>query len=291
MTGFARAQGQAEACTWTWEIKSVNGKGLDVRCRLPYGFDGLEPVARERLAKRFRRGSIGLNLNVQRTRTDSGYRVNTDVLEQVLALLPEIEKRLPGAGPTRADGLLALRGVIEQVEDEPDEEARKALEAAMLANLDEALGSLAAMRAEEGRRLNDVLSGQLDGLAGLASDAGKLAALQPDAIRERLRTQVETLLEAASALPEERLLQEVAVLAAKADIREELDRLDAHIEAARELLGGDGAVGRKLDFLCQELNREANTLCSKSADVDLTRLGLDLKAAIEQFREQVQNIE
>jgi len=291
MTGFSRAQGQADECTWTWEVKSVNSKGLDVRCRMPYGFDGLEPRARERIGRKFRRGSIGLNLNVVRTRSDGGFRVNEEVLEQVIALVPEIEKRLPGAEAPRADGLLALRGVIEQVEEVQSEEARQALETAMLASLDDALASLAAMRDEEGERLDEVLNGHLDGVRRLCGEAEGLAVLQPEALKERLHSQVAELLEAAPALPEDRLVQEVALLAAKADVREELDRLESHVEAARALLQGGGTVGRKLDFLCQEFNREANTLCSKSADVDLTRVGLDLKAAIEQLREQVQNIE
>ena len=291
MTGFARAQGQTETCTWTWEVKSVNGKGLDVRCRLPYGFDGLEAGARERVGKRFRRGSVGLALNVMRDKSGGSFRLNREMLHQVLSMLPEIEQQLPGTRPPSADGLLALRGIIEPADEDQSEEARQALEQAMLASLDEALDSMAAMRNQEGERLGDVLEAQLDAVAGLCNEAEGLAAMQPGALLERLRTQVAALLEAIPALPEERLVQDAVLLAAKADIREELDRLAAHIAAARALLGEGGVVGRKLDFLCQEFNREANTLCSKSADVELTRVGLALKSLIEQFREQVQNIE
>nr|MBC8338629.1 YicC family protein [Alphaproteobacteria bacterium] len=213
------------------------------------------------------------------------------VLEQMLAALPDIRKMAPDAGPPSIDGLLSLRGVIEPVEEELSDEERTALEADILDSFETAVTALADMRDEEGVRLAETLNGQLDAIAGLSGEAEKLAALQPDVIRERLKAQIEALLEDVPALPEERLAQEAALLMTKADIREELDRLKAHEQAARDLMNGGDAVGRKLDFLCQEFNREANTLCSKSQDVDLTRIGLDLKSTIEQFREQVQNIE
>ena len=291
MTGFARVQGQEETCSWTWEVKSVNGKGRDIRCRVPGGLESLDPQARERVAKRFHRGNFSLTLNLVRNRSKRAFQVNTDVLEQVLAVLPEISRHLPDAQPPRVDGILALSGVMEALEEEPDEKAQKALEDSLLAGLDRALEALAAMRAEEGGRLEPVLVSLLNTISSLTGKAEGLAAAQPDAIRERLREQVAALLETLPALPEERLAQEAALLITKADLREELDRLKAHVVAARELIGETGSIGRKLDFLCQEFNREANTLCSKSADVELTRVGLDLKAAIEQFREQVQNIE
>ena len=288
MTGFARAQGHADGVSWTWEVKSVNAKGRDLRCRMAPGFDALEPPARDRVGKRFQRGNITLNLNVMRAQAPSGWRINHDVLDQVVAAIPEVQRRVTGVTPPSVDGLLGLRGVIEPVEEEPDEEARAALEAAILADLDAALEQLAAMRAEEGARLEPVLSGLIDEVESLQGKAKALAATQPAALKEKLLRQLEGLIED---LDPERLEQEAAILAGKADLREELDRLAAHVEAARDLLGRDGSVGRKLDFLCQEFNREANTLCSKSSDTELTRIGLDLKAAIEQFREQVQNIE
>ena len=291
MTGFARAEGHEDDFSWTWEVKSVNGKGLDVRCRLPAGLEGVEQPARARIAKRFRRGNINLALTVRWNQVRGSYRVNQAVLDDILSLLPEIRERFPDAGPPHVEGLLALRGVIEPVEDEPSEEARQAAETALLAGLDEALESLASMRDQEGARLASVLTTHLDGIGRLCAEAEGLAAAQPDAIKERLRIQVAALLDAIPALPEERLAQEAALLMAKADVREELDRLKAHRDAARDLMGGDGAIGRKLDFLCQEFNREANTLCSKSVDLALTRVGIELKAGVEQLREQVQNIE
>ena len=291
MTGFARAEGHEDDFSWTWAVKSVNGKGLDVRCRLPAGLEGVEQPARARIAKRFRRGNISLALTVRWNQVRGSYRVNRAVLDDIVSLLPEIRERFPDAGPPHVEGLLALRGVIEPVEDEPSDEARQATETAVLAGLDEALESLASMRDQEGARLASVLTTHLDGIGRLCAEAEGLAAAQPDAIKERLRVQVAALLDAVPALPEERLAQEAALLMAKADVREELDRLKAHRDAARDLMGGDGAIGRKLDFLCQEFNREANTLCSKSVDLALTRVGIELKAGVEQLREQVQNIE
>ncbi len=293
MTGYARAQGRDAQVTWVWEAKSVNGRGLELRVRLPAGHDALEPYAREAAARLLKRGNVHLTLTVDRIAEAPAVRVNTPLLEQILAVCQDWQARFPGVAPARWDGLLAVKGVIEPMAaEEVDAEAvRLGREAAMKATLEEALGQLAAMRAAEGARLASVLSGQLDEIAALAGRAGRSAALRPEAVRDRLKAQVAAVLEAAPALPEERIAQEVALIAVKGDIREELDRLDAHVAAARDLLAGGGTVGRKLDFLSQEFNREANTLCSKSADVDLTRIGLDLKAVIDQFREQIQNIE
>lgn len=292
MTGFARAQGYDDGCSWAWEIKSVNGKGLDVRFRLPYGFEALEPGARERIAARFRRGNVQGSLQVSRAESQARFRINADVLEEVIALLPEIQRRLPEARAPSIDGLLGLRGVIEPVDDAAGQAAaREALEDALLAGLEVAIDQLAATRRDEGGRLAAVIEDHLTAIARLSAKAEALAATQPDAIRQRLNEQVAALIEAVPALPEERLAQEAALLMTKADVREELDRLAAHLEAARALMAEGGAVGRRLDFLCQEFNREANTLCSKSIDVELTRIGLDLKAAVEQLREQVQNVE
>lgn len=291
MTGFARSGGLSGACSWTWEVKSVNGKGLDMRLRLPPGFEGLEAAARERVAVRFRRGNMTLALTVKWTRAAGGFRLNSGALDQIIALLPEIQERLPDAAGPTVDGLLNLRGVIEVADEDIGAEVRQVVEADILKGLEDALESLVSMRGEEGTRLAAVLAAHLDGIGELCARAGSLAAAQPGIIRERLETQVAALLEAVPALPEERLAQEAALLMSKADVSEELDRLEAHRQAAQDLMDEDTAIGRRLDFLCQEFNREANTLCSKSADVELTRVGLDLKAAIEQFREQVQNIE
>ncbi len=291
MTGFSRSEGQKDTRAWTWELKSVNGRGLDVRCRLPSGFEGLEQAVRDRVAARCKRGSIAVTLTVIRAEGDGGYRINQAVLADLLATLPQIRRQVPDAATPSIDGLLSLRGVIEPVEDTLDDEAKAAMETAMLADLQTALDALAAMRGDEGARLAPALKSRLDEIGRLTAEAEKLAALQPAAIRDRLKSQIEELIADVPAIPEERLAQEAAILMSKADMREELDRLKAHGEAARALMRVNGAVGRKLDFLCQEFNREANTLCSKSQDVELTRIGIELKAAIEQLREQVQNIE
>jgi len=288
MTGFARAQGEAPGTSWIWEVKSVNGRALDLRLRLAPGFDAVEPELRAALAQRFRRGNISANLSLSRT-TAPALRVNREALSQLVALINELTGEVEAA-PPRLDGLLALRGVIETVENE-DEAVVEARRQAVLAGWSAALDQLAAARADEGARIGALLKSQLDEMAVLAAAAEGCAATQPAAIRERLRTMLANLADLMPSMPEERVAQEVALLATRSDIREEIERLHAHIEQASELLQQDEAVGRRLDFLCQELNREANTLCSKSTDIELTRTGLSLKAVIEQFREQVQNIE
>lgn len=293
MTGYARAEGRDAQVAWVWEAKSVNGRGLELRSRLPHGHDALEPAAREAAGKRLKRGNVQLSLNVTRVAEAPPMRVNTELLEQMLKLVNQLAPQHPGIAPARWDGLLAVKGVLEPMEaEETDAEAvRKAREEAMKATLEQALDALAAMRLSEGGRIKTVLMDQLAEISTLADRAGACASLRPEAVKERLRQQVAAVLEAAPTLSEERVAQEVALIAVKADVREELDRLRAHVAAARELIEAGGAVGRKLDFLAQEFNREANTLCSKSSDVELTRVGLDLKAVIDQFREQVQNIE
>lgn len=291
MTGFSRVEGHDASCSWAWEARSVNGKGLDSRVRVPSGLEILDQPARERVAKRFRRGNVSVQLNVTWAQVGGGYRVNQPLLDHLVDLLPGLRERLPDAPPVRIEGLLGLRGVIEPTDETQTDQGRETLEADLLRGLERALDALADMRRAEGARLLEVVNAHVDIIAGLRDRATVLAATQPETLAARLREQVETLSTALPALPEDRIAQEVALLVSKADVREELDRLTAHIEASRELLTSDGAVGRKLDFLCQEFNREANTLCSKSSDVELTRIGLDLKAAIEQLREQVQNIE
>ncbi|MCR6630814.1 MAG: YicC family protein [Magnetospirillum sp.] len=293
MTGYARAEGRDSQVSWVWEAKSVNGRGLEIRCRLPSGHDALEVAAREAAGRKLKRGNLQVSLNVARIAEAPAVRVNHDLLNQLLTLVDGIGPSHQNIAPARWDGILSIKGVLEpmEAEDVDAEAVRTAREAAMKTTLEEALDQLAQMRLSEGGRIQAVLLGQLDEIATLAERAGACAALRPEAVRERLRHQVAAVLEAAPSLPEERIAQEVALLAVKADVREELDRLRAHVAAARELIGAGGPVGRKLDFLSQEFNREANTLCSKSSDVELTRVGLDLKAVIDQFREQVQNIE
>jgi uncharacterized protein (TIGR00255 family) len=288
MTGFARVDGHGDGYSWTLEAKSVNGRNLDIRCRLPPGFDALEAHARAEMPKRMARGTVNLALTLTRTAAGGQLRLNRDLLRQVLAIAREMEGE--GAAPPRLDALLGVRGVIETVEDD-ETEARTRLEAALKTDVGRVLDQLAAARAGEGARLAVVLDQHLTEIARLVQAAGACASAQPQALRDKLRAQVTALLEAAPSLSEERLAMEAALLIAKADVREELDRLIAHIQAARDMLAEGGAVGRRFDFLCQEFNREANTLCSKSAEVELTRIGLSLKASIEQLREQVQNIE
>jgi len=291
MTGFARAEGGNDFCTWAWEAKSVNAKGLDVRLRLAGGFEALEAVVRERAKGRFRRGNLSLNLNVNWQRAGASYRLNAETLEQVLDALPTLRERLPDAPPVSIDGLLGVKGVMETVEEPLAEDDQAQVHADVLEGLEATLTALAEGRGKEGAQLTELVSGQLGAIETLCAAAEDLAAMRPDAIRARLEEQVAELAAAVPAIPEDRLAQEAALLMVKADVREELDRLAAHVEAARELIGTDGAVGRQFDFLCQEFNREANTLCSKSSDVALTRIGLELKTVIDQMREQVQNIE
>jgi uncharacterized protein (TIGR00255 family) len=290
MTGFARAEGEAEGLAWSWELKSVNGKSLDLRFRLPAGFDALELPLRALIGERLKRGSVSTNLTVARTGAGVAPQINRAVLDQVLALVRELGQEIEAA-PPRIDGLLALRGVLESGEELPDPATRERREELLLAGCRKALDSLALMRRAEGARLGTVLTDRVREIADLVAAAEASAATQPDAIRARLEALVAALGDAVPSISEERLAQEASLLVARGDIREELDRLAAHIAAVRELLAEGGAIGRRLDFLCQELNREANTLCSKSADVELTRIGLALKAGIEQLREQVQNIE
>ena len=290
MTGFARAEGAQDGYSWSWELRSVNARNLDVRFRLPSGLDRLEPRLRQAVGERFRRGNLNASLSLARAEGVSELRVNREVLEQVLALVEELAGRIESA-PPRIDGLLSVRGVLEPAEEEETEEGRARLDAALLAGFADALAALAVARSEEGARLAVLVAGHLDRIAELAETAREVAASQPAALERRLREQVAALVESEPRLSEERLAQEVALLVARADVREEIDRLVAHVEAARELAAAGEAVGRRLDFLCQEFNREANTLCSKASALDLTRVGLDLKAAVEQLREQVQNVE
>jgi uncharacterized protein (TIGR00255 family) len=288
MTGFSRVEGEAAGIFWVWELKSVNGKSLDLRLRLPPGFDALEPALRGGLGGRLRRGNVSATLTVNRIAPPT-IRINREMLGRVVALLGELAGEVEAA-PPRLDGLIGLRGIIETIDDEPDDviEARRA---ALLQAWGQAIDRLAVSRGEEGARLGTVLTNQLAELAELVAAASASAAAQPEALRLRLQQSLAALDELVPTMPRERVAQELALLVSRGDIREELDRLRAHIAQAGDLLAKGDGVGRQLDFLCQELNREANTLCSKSADIELTRIGLSLKVAVEQFREQVQNLE
>ena len=290
MTGFARAQGGDDRVSWTWELRSVNSRGLDQRYRLPGGWEALEPELRLLAGETLSRGSLQANLTVKAARAPAKLTVNRGVLDQLVALAKELETELPAA-PARLDGLLGLRGVLEEIEEEESEELQTLRRKAVRDGFAEALDGLVAMRGQEGARLQTLVESHLERIVELEAAARATAASQPAAIKARLQALLAELLGAEPALPEERLAQEAALLVGKADVREELDRLAAHIAASRDLLREGGAVGRRLDFLCQEFNREANTLCSKSADVELTRIGLELKGAIEQLREQIQNLE
>ncbi|MDP6829530.1 MAG: YicC/YloC family endoribonuclease [Alphaproteobacteria bacterium] len=290
MTGFARTAGAIGAYSWAWEVKSVNSRGLDLRSRLQGGLDGLEATVRAAAARRFHRGHLSMNLTLNRSGAEPTARINAEVLETMLSVANDLAART-NAQPATVDGLLSLRGVVETVEPEESEADRKALEAGVLDSLERALDLLVEDREAEGRRLGEIVGGQVDSIAALTAEAEELAALQPAALKARLQQQVADILDGAAGLSEERLLQEAALLATKADVREELDRLNAHVGAARELFSDDGAIGRRLDFLAQEFNREANTLCSKSQDAALTKIGIELKTVIDQFREQAQNIE
>jgi uncharacterized protein (TIGR00255 family) len=290
MTGFAEGQGARDGARWRWEAKSVNGRGLDLRLRLPPGFDGIEAAARMLANERFKRGSIQATLTLEGPEGERGLKVDPVALAAAVRIAKEVasETGLPAA---RVDGLLALKGVI--VQDDAvlsDAAARAKRDAMILETLASTFDALARSRKTEGTKLASLLLAQIAEIEKLTTAAAALAACQPQALRDKLTAQLKELLEP-GAVAEDRLAQEVAQLALRADVREELDRLGAHVQEARTLIGSGEAVGRKLDFLAQEFNREANTLCSKSADIQLTRTGLALKAAIDQFREQAQNVE
>lgn len=290
MTGFGRADGAEGVWSWTVEARSVNGRSLEPRFRGPPGFDGLDRVAREAAQARFQRGQLTINLQAKRSETAAAVRVNVEQLERYLALGEPYLAAGRAVMPT-LDGLFALRGVIEagEAEDE-DPQARAGVEAAMAASVAQALEALKASRLAEGAALAPVLAGLVDRIEALTAQAEAEAGGQPSILKERFVRKISELLADRAGL-EERIVQEAATMAVKADVREELDRLTSHIAAARGLLTGDGASGRRLDFLTQEFMREANTLCSKSATTALTAIGLELKATIDQFREQVQNVE
>ncbi len=291
MTGFAEGRGAQGNLRWRWEVRSVNGRNLDIRLRIPAGYEGLEAGARILASERFSRGSIQAALTVTAEEGGRGFRIDPEMLSEAVQVAKRVAEET-GLPPARVDGLLALRGVVIQEDAaQLDDEERSARNAAMLASLADALDRMAIARTDEGTKIEKMLLSQVGEIETRTAEGRKLAANQPQAFRDKMQAQLDELLGPGSKVPEERLAQEVALLATRADLREELDRLAAHCQEARNLLGAGGPTGRKLDFLAQEFNREANTLCAKSSDIALTREGLALKAVIDQFREQVQNVE
>jgi uncharacterized protein (TIGR00255 family) len=290
MTGFARGHGVSGPYAWAWEVKSVNGKGLDVRLRLPPGWDAIEAPVRARAAERLARGSIQATLTVERSGGVPVVRINAPVLDAILTTLRELAPRIE-ASPPSLDGLLSLKGVMDVSELAENEDERRNAETAAIAGFAEAITALSEMRQREGAALARILKSRLEQIAALVGRAENAPGRRVEAVRARLAEQVATLLAQSDRFDPDRLHQEAILLTTKADVREELDRLTAHVAQAQQLIDGGGAVGRRLDFLAQEFNREANTLCAKASDVELTNIGLELKAAVEQFREQVQNVE
>ena len=290
MTGFARGHGICGSYAWSWEIKSVNAKGLDIRLRLPPGWDAVEVPARKTANVKLSRGTVYANLTVERKGIAPTVKVNEPVLNAVLATLKSLSGKVDAQKPT-LDGILALKGVIEVTEEDEREEDRRAAEGAILAGFDKLLADLIAMRRGEGATLGRLLSARLDEIEALAARAEKAPGRKPEAIKARLAEQVATLLSASQRFDSDRLHQEAILIASKADIREELDRLASHVEQVRKMIADGGPIGRRLDFLAQELNRESNTLTAKANDTELTNIGLELKSTVEQFREQVQNLE
>jgi len=294
MTGFARAEGNLEtgggAWRWSWELKSVNGKNLELRLRLPNGHDWLEGDARKLVQSHIKRGSVYGLLTLTRESGATELRVNEEALAQVVAALKLIGGKTDAAAP-RLDGILGMRGVLESAESEETPEEKKARGAAILKTLDQAMKGLVKARQEEGAKIEAMIVDQVGQVEKLSAEADKCASARPEAIRIRMKEQIEEIMGMGKGLSEERLHQELAILATKSDVREEIDRLGAHVSAARDLLTTTGPVGRKFDFLAQEFNREANTVCSKSGDIELTQIGLEMKSVIDQLREQIQNLE
>jgi uncharacterized protein (TIGR00255 family) len=290
MTGFARSHGTSGPYAFEWELKSVNAKGFDLRMRLPPGWDELEPLARKRAAEVLSRGTVYANLSVKRANALSTVNINEDVLASIVRVAGVLAGKIDAVAPS-IDGLLAIKGVIEVVEPESCEAEDKAAKAAAVATFEQALNSLIEMRKREGVTLGQILSQRMDEIESLMKRAEAAPGRKPEAIKARLAEQIATLLDTSDRFDPDRLSQEAVMIAARADIREELDRIASHISQAREMIGKGGAIGRRLDFLAQEFHREVNTCCSKSNDVELTNTGLEMKNVVEQFREQVQNLE
>jgi uncharacterized protein (TIGR00255 family) len=290
MTGFARSHGASGPYAFEWELKSVNAKGFDLRMRLPPGWDELESFAKKRASEVLSRGTVYANFNVKRTNALSTVRVNEDILASIVRIAGMLAGKIDAVAPS-IDGLLSIKGVIEVVEPENDETEDKAARDAAAVSFDQALAHLVDMRRREGAALGQILLQRMNEIEQLARKAEAAPGRKPDAVKTRLSEQIALLLETSDRFDPDRLNQEALLIAAKADIREELDRIASHVAQAREMIAKGGPVGRRLDFLAQEFNREVNTCCSKSNDVELTNTGLEMKNVVEQFREQVQNLE
>ena len=289
MTGFGRAEGEAGAVRWIWEVKSVNGRGLELKLRTPPGFDALEPRLREQAARRFKRGSMQAGLQIKRDEGESALKLDGALLERLLGEGGRLHAQGLVEKP-RWDGMLQVRGILVSEDADEDEDARAELERVLVAGLADALDALAEARRREGAMLADVLGALIDNIVALTQRAREVAGTAPEKALERLRQRLAAIAPEIAADPQ-RMAQEAALIAARADVAEELERLTAHAEEARALLTSNAPAGRRLDFLAQELTREANTLCSKSSDLELTRIGLDLKTAIDQIKEQAANVE
>ena len=290
MTGFARQEGTLDQHSWVYEVKSVNGKNLDIRSRLPHGHEALEVEIKKLATQYFRRGNFQLNLQLSRENGQTALAVNEEALETILKIAEPIQKRL-GDRPIAVETLLGLRGVLEMAEPQESDEAKQARHDALIESIKAVFSQLADMRLAEGARMETVIVEQVNTIEALTKAARDCPDRQPEAIKARFKENIEKLLETSDQLDPDRLHAEAILIATRADVQEELDRLFAHVEAARELIKSDDAVGRKFDFLAQEFNREANTLCSKASSQELSRIGLELKTTIDQLREQIQNIE
>ena len=290
MTGFARLGGVKNGFRWFWEIRSLNSRSLDLRLRLPRGLERLEPILNTLASDRITRGNVSATLSLVRPPRKRTLSINHNYLEQIVALSKKFSNGLDIL-PPKLDGLLGISGVLEEQEEEETEAEQQAFDEMISTSFNFALDELVLNRKEEGKRLFIFIRKHLDEIAALTKKALALSSIQPAALEKKLRRQIEELIAIEPQLSEERLAQEVALLVVKGDIREEIERITAHIEAAKILLGSSTSIGRKFDFICQEFNREANTLCSKSGDIELTKIGLEIKTSIDRLREQVQNIE
>lgn len=290
MTGFTRRGGEVGPFRWNWEIKSVNNKGLDVRTKIPGFLDGFDIEIKKKISASLGRGSVFLNLQVDHSTESESFAVNESRLENLIEIAARYSDK-PGVAPARVDGLLMVKGIVELVSEEPTEDELNELKSALMNDLNGLISDLITARKSEGERMQTFMVQQLLEMRNLLKAAKVAVGNRDIAMRERFTAQVKKLEQTDKPVSDERLAQEIAVMAVKADIQEEFDRLESHVDEAATLLGSNKPVGRRLDFLCQEFNREANTLCSKSGDVKLTKIGVDIKVLIDQFREQVQNIE
>lgn len=290
MTGFARVDASSESGNWTWELRSVNGKGLDIRTRLPNGMEDLDAELRKLIGAFLKRGNVSVSLQFQKSSDDEMPIVNEQLAENLWTAAETLKSKFGGQMPSIAE-LMSMRGVVDIVEAEPDEAKKAKRKSDILASLREAVSELAQVREREGEAISSVLKDQVTQIESLRVGIDQNEARSEANIRDKLSLQVKQLVDASSGLDEQRIHQEAAILATKADLQEEIDRLAVHVASAREMLSGNGPIGRKMDFLAQEFNRECNTICSKSNDAGVTTLGLDMKIVIDQFREQIQNME